>query len=78
MRLEIGLIVVESDGGSRGRSNTEALHDRLGTVVPGPDGDSLLVENRTHVVWVDSVEYEREHGRLVGRRSDDPHTRDRF
>ena len=35
-------------------------HQRLGAVVAGPDADSLLVEDRRHVVRVHLVEVERD------------------
>src|SRR6266576_6564811 len=50
-----------------------------GAVMPGPDGDAMLVEDLADVVWVHAVDLEGDRGPPVGRRrrSEDPHAIDR-
>ena len=42
--IDLFFRVVESKGRARGCRNLEALHDRLGTMVAGANGDALLIQ----------------------------------
>src|SRR4029077_12074756 len=68
--------VVESERSARRGRDAEALHYRLGAVMPGSDSNSLLVEDGPDVVRVDTVQQEREHTRLFSCGADQTNTRD--
>ena len=68
-RVDLFERVVESEGSASGRGNAVAIHQRLGAVVSGPDGDAFLIDDRADVMGMDSFEDERDKGRLLRRRS---------
>ena len=56
--IDVGLGVVEGEGGTDGAGDAEAIHERLGTVVTRADGDAEVVEERAHVAGVSALEVE--------------------
>src|SRR5438067_1898068 len=80
LRQNIDLLarVVQREGGADGGGNAESIHYRLGAVLAGSDGDTFLIENRSGVVRVDAIDYERKHARLPPRRADEAHFGDRL
>src|SRR5947209_20416901 len=59
--VELGRFVVEVERGARRGGYTQMLHQWLRTVVAGPDGNAVLVEQRGEVVRVDAFQVESEH-----------------
>ncbi len=71
--IDIVAGVVQVEAGSGCGDCAEAFHQWLVAVVAGPDGDVVLVEERSHVVRVNSVDVEREDAallRAIGRTED--------
>jgi len=58
-RVNLLLRIVESQRGTRRGRNSKALHQGLGAVVTGPNGDTPLVEDRTNVVGMNTIQDER-------------------
>src|SRR5271167_2408801 len=52
--------IIASQSGAGGGGDAEAVHQGLGAVMAGADGDSFLVEHGADVVRVDAVEHERD------------------
>src|SRR5437667_608588 len=59
-RVDVVEIVVDVEGGPRGRGKIEALHEGLGAVMPGTDADPLDIEDRGNVVRMGAVDRERD------------------
>ena len=53
------------------------LHDRLSAMVPRSDRNALDVKDRSDVMRMDAFNDERKHRRLVLRRSNNTHTRNK-
>jgi predicted enzyme related to lactoylglutathione lyase len=51
---------VDAEAGAGGGGDAEAVHQRLGAVVAGADGDAVAVEDLRDVVSVDSLQLEFE------------------
>ena len=55
----------------------EELHHGHGTVVSGPNGDAVPVQNGAEIVRMHALDHERDQARLVRRRADDAQSLDR-
>src|SRR4029434_7233355 len=56
--------VVHREACAQRAHDTEALHERLGTVMSGPHRDAALVEERGPVVRMEALDVERHHRAL--------------
>ncbi len=70
--IQVALVVVETEGGPGRGGQPQAIHQRLCAVMTRADRDALTVEDRPHVVGMDSLDDEGEHSGLLPRRSDQP------
>src|SRR6266478_8496179 len=68
--------VVERERGAGGRRQLEEIHDRHGAVMPGPNGDAVLVENGPEVVRMHARDGEGNQTCLVAGRTHDAQIRD--
>jgi hypothetical protein len=59
--VDVGLVVVQVDGGPGGSSDTEHPHERLGAVMASAHADATLVEDLGDVVRMHVTVGEREH-----------------
>lgn len=67
--VDVLLVVVNVKAGPDGVVHPEPIHQGLGAVVAGPDGDAVLVQDVGHVVGVSLLEGKRDDtqpGALVG------------
>src|SRR5882672_1562281 len=53
--IDVSLGIVDVAARPVRRRHVEALHQRLRAVMPGPDGHSLTIEDRRHIVRVDQL-----------------------
>src|SRR5262249_46991873 len=67
---------VQGQGGPSGGRHAETVHERLGAVVAGPQGDSFLIQDRADVVRVDAVEYEGNRSGFLPGRTDEAYAGD--
>src|SRR5258708_18576255 len=67
--------VVEGDRGSGGRRPVEEIPDRHGAVMPGPNGNAVLVENGPEVVRMHARDGEGNQACLVAGRAHDAQIR---
>ena len=51
--IDVVPCVVEGEAGAAGAFDAEAMHQGLGTMMPGADSDAEAVEQGTHVEMVD-------------------------
>src|ERR1700690_3611506 len=63
--------VVNGERGARGRRDFEKLHDRHRAVMPCPDRDAVLVEDRSEVMGMHARDDEGDETRLVTGGTDD-------
>src|SRR5207245_9605096 len=59
-RIDVVEIVVDVEGGPRGRGEIEPLHEGLGAVMPGTDADPLDIEDRGDLGRMGAAERERD------------------
>ena len=57
--------VVEGQGGAHRGFHPKAAQDRLGAVVAGPHGDTLLVQCRTDSLGLMAIDHKGQHASLV-------------
>jgi len=63
--IDVGLGVVEGEGDADGAGDAEALHEGLGTMVAGADGDALMVEQDADIGGVGVAEVEGDERRRL-------------
>ena len=68
---------VDAEAGAGRGGDAEAVHQQLGAVVAGADGDAVAVEDLGDVVGVDALELEGDRAEPLGaaRRAEDPQAR---
>src|SRR5207302_3499138 len=54
--VDVGFVVIDPERGPHRAGEAELVHQRLGAVMPDPDGNMMLVEHGADIMRVDAVE----------------------